>query len=468
MNEAALVVAAGCCAFVVSLLLTPHVRNAAIRLKWVDQPDSFRKLHNAPVPRIGGVPVVLACIVSWAVFLVAGTLTGFSSGLSLALKLLPPSLIVLAAGIADDLIGLRPLHKLLGQCLAAALVSMSAFELDAFGIVVATFWIVGCSNAFNLIDGVDGLAAGLGSIATLTTLAAALWWSDVSLGLVAAAMAGALLGFLRFNFNPATIFLGDSGSLWMGFMLGCLGLVWFRNSSTVPSMIAPVILLAVPLSDTLLSIARRFVSDRPIFSADHDHIHHRLLSRFRTPSRVAIHFYGLGAMASVLALALTWASDPAGYAIAAVFCVATGMAVRRLGYLEFRVFAQSIHRVRSGVKYRLALINYERRLVRATSPEAYWFLLVGICREFGFSSATLRLAGRIYKQQLASIAENGWVLRIPLSPADVLTLTRPCDSSVGADSIALLADVLYRTLSNRAVAFRGAAEHPIKIAAIPS
>src|SRR5439155_4205751 len=141
-----------------------------------------------------------------------------------------------------------------------------------WSLPVTLFWLVLCTNAFNLIDGVDGLAAGLGLFATLTMLVAALAQNNVALAVATAPLAGCLLGFLRYNFNPASVFLGDSGSLLIGFLLGCYGVIWSQKSVTMLGMAAPAMVLAFPLLEVALSVARRFLHNEPIFAGDRGHI----------------------------------------------------------------------------------------------------------------------------------------------------------------------------------------------------
>src|SRR5437764_1589081 len=135
----------------------------------------------------------------------------------------------------------------------------------------------------NLIDGLDGLASGIGLFASATALLAALLQNNIALAYATVPLVGCLLGFLRFNFNPATIFLGDCGSLFIGFLLGCYGVLWSQKSATILGMTAPLMALSIPLLDTTIAIIRRFVRQQPIFSGDRDHIHHRLLDRGLTP-----------------------------------------------------------------------------------------------------------------------------------------------------------------------------------------
>jgi len=453
------------------LLLTPLLRDLAVRLGWVDRPDFGRKIHQVPVPRIGGIPVVIACAACYGTFLAMDSpnTPAFDQSLSLAWILLPASLLIFVTGVVDDLIGLKPIQKLGGQVLAAALACLGGLHFqifdgykggDVWGVALTLVWLVACTNAFNLIDGVDGVAAGLGFIATLTTLLVALLCGNVGLGVLAAIMAGSLLGFLRFNFNPASIFLGDSGSLWTGFMLGCFGVVWSQSSATLLGTIAPVVALSIPLADTSLAITRRFVAGKPIFIADREHIHHRLLQRGFTARRVALSLYGASGLASCLALLLSVTSDvTAGSILIVLFCAAAWMAIRRLGYQEFSVLAGLLRNVRSHVQPRLLLNAYERRLREADNPEECWHVVCQACGEFGFTNVTLRLGGCHFHEQTTMNGNRSWKLHLPLSESDYISLTRPCEPRATADTVVQLADLLHRTLLQKAATFRVVVEN---------
>src|ERR1035441_2910506 len=175
------------------------------------------------------------------------------------------------------------------------------------------------TNAFNLIDGLDGLAVGVGIFATATAFLSALLSGNIALALLTAPLLGALLGFLPYNFNPASIFMGDCGSLTVGFLLGCFGVIWSAKAATVLGMTAPLIALAIPLLDTALAISRRFLRHQPIFGADRRHIHHRLLARGFTPRRVAYMIYASAGVTAALALLLS--SSHAGGVALVLFCV---------------------------------------------------------------------------------------------------------------------------------------------------
>ena len=265
--------------FLLALFLTPAVRNLARRWRLVDEPDGVRRVHANPIPRLGGVAILVAYVTAFGILFAAEMATGHivQGAFPMVARLVPAVAVVFLVGLLDDLRGLSPLQKFIGQLAAAVLAiwggvlvtGFTGFDLPVWaGVPLTVLWLVGCANAFNLIDGVDGLAAGVGLFATVTMVLAALIGDNVALALATIPLAGALLGFLRFNFNPATIFLGDCGSLTIGFLLGCYGVLWSQKSATMLGMTAPLMALAVPLLDTALSMARRFLRGRPICEAD--------------------------------------------------------------------------------------------------------------------------------------------------------------------------------------------------------
>ncbi len=179
------------------------------------------------------------------------------------------------------------------------------------GFALTVIWLIGCTNAFNLIDGMDGLAAGVGLVATVTMLIAALTQGNLPLALATMPLAGCLLGFLRYNFNGASVFLGDSGSLLIGFLLGCYGALWSEKSVTLVALTVPLLAVSIPLLEVVLSIVRRYLRNRPIFEADRGHIHHKLLERGLSPEGAVLTIYafcGVVALLSLLASSLAASS----------------------------------------------------------------------------------------------------------------------------------------------------------------
>src|SRR5712692_312642 len=253
---------------VICLLLTPLCRDIFLRAGLLDQPDHVRKTHAKAIPRIGGIPIAIAYVGSFGLLLVSPFHSGsvLEQYLPLVWKLLPAVGLIFATGLIDDLIGLKSWQKLLGQVAAALCAYWGGVQVPGIAghlthtvlsLPLTVAWLVICANAFNLIDGVDGLATGLGLFATLTMLVAGLVQNNAPLALATAPLAGALLGFLRYNFNPASIFLGDCGSLSIGFLLGCYGVIWSQKSATMLGMTAPLMALSIPLLDTCLAVGRR-------------------------------------------------------------------------------------------------------------------------------------------------------------------------------------------------------------------
>jgi UDP-GlcNAc:undecaprenyl-phosphate/decaprenyl-phosphate GlcNAc-1-phosphate transferase len=270
-------------ALLTALAMTPLVRRFALRIGFVARPNE-RSMHQEPKPYLGGLAIFLA----FAVAVVAGY--GFRD--EKILGILTGGLLVLLLGILDDRYDLKPVVKLLGQVVAAA-VLVYVWDVRIYGIInpfnetwlsfgwwsgpLTLFWIVAFMNVVNFIDGLDGLAAGISSIAALTLLLVAMQQQQSSAVLLTAALAGASIGFLRYNFNPAKIFMGDAGAMFLGYILAAVSVHGVLKSAATVGVIVPVLALALPIFDTAFAIVRRVSSGRSIGQADKDHLHHRLL-----------------------------------------------------------------------------------------------------------------------------------------------------------------------------------------------
>ena len=450
--------------FVLSLLLTPLVRNIARRLKLVDYPDAARKVHCSPIPRVGGIAISVTYVVSFAVLLVAH-LRGahvIISGLPLFWRLAPAALLIFGTGLLDDLLGLKPWQKLAGQLAAAIAACAGGVQIGSFGghvfspwiaLPVTVFWLIACTNAFNLIDGVDGLAAGVGLFATITMLLAALLQNNVALALATVPLAGALLGFLRFNFNPATIFLGDSGSLLIGFLLGCYGVLWSEKSATILGMTAPLMTLAIPLLDTSLAIARRFLRQQPIFGADRGHIHHRLLDRGFTPRKVVLTLYAACGLFATMSLLTMW-SPNVGIVIV-LFCACTWIGIQHLGYLEFGVAGRMFMdgAFRRLLNCQISLQQYEQQLLGAATPDECWEIISKAAREYGFHRAHMTLAGREFHFEDSVEPLHSWQVRIPINDYDAVQLTRSFATANQSNIIAPFVEMVRRNLGAKLPTF---------------
>jgi len=303
-----------------SFILTKFVRDIAVRRGWVAAPTQERHLHDHSLPRLGGSAIVLSFSLATAVALGVGrfaTHPHLNFSLRPLQTILPPAILIFFLGIYDDVRGASPYLKFFVQALAGAMLfagGLRILDLPVLfgthqfswytGLPLTILWVVAITNAFNLIDGLDGLAAGSALFSTLVVFVIALLGNLSLISLISLALAGAILGFLRYNFNPATIFLGDCGSLFIGFMLSALALYGAQKAPTIIAVAIPVVSFGLPILETSLSVVRRLISGRPIFTADREHIHHKLLQRGMSHRQVVIVLYGVSALFALLSLFL--------------------------------------------------------------------------------------------------------------------------------------------------------------------
>jgi UDP-GlcNAc:undecaprenyl-phosphate/decaprenyl-phosphate GlcNAc-1-phosphate transferase len=325
----------------VSFVATREVRDMATRRGWVAAPPDGRHVHQSPLPRLGGVAIFLAFSLSLSIWL------GLSVIFPRLLDGLAPTTLF-ALGIYDDLRGAGPYLKFSVQAIAATMLfagGMRVLDLPLIfrshalpwfvGLPLTILWVVAVTNAFNLIDGLDGLAAGSALFSTMVFFVVSLVDHSWLGSLMSVTLAGAILGFLRFNFNPATIFLGDSGSLFIGFMLSALALAGAQKAPTFVAVAIPVVSFGLPILETSLSILRRLISGRPIFTADREHIHHKLLQMGFSHRQVVIVLYAVSAMFAMLSLFLLWPTGSTLGLVLAVVGTGIWLGVQHLNYLEF-------------------------------------------------------------------------------------------------------------------------------------
>jgi UDP-GlcNAc:undecaprenyl-phosphate GlcNAc-1-phosphate transferase len=262
--------------------------------------------------------------------------------------LLVSSSLVFAVGIVDDIKGVSPGVKLLGQVAAAVIfiacggyikyltnpIGGDIIFLDYWGIPVTLLWLVGISNAVNLIDGLDGLAGGVSAIAAITMAIVAFSTGYNTAAVLAIFLVFALIGFLRYNFSPAQIFMGDSGSLFLGFTLAALAIMGFAKGATMISLVIPVLILGIPIFDTFFAIARRYQEGKPIFQADKGHLHHRLLAIGLSHKQTVVIIYAITMFMGVAAILLTLISSAQAVLILFIILLISLIGARRLGVLH--------------------------------------------------------------------------------------------------------------------------------------
>ncbi|WP_028401468.1 glycosyltransferase family 4 protein [Ectobacillus panaciterrae] len=288
------------------LLVTPFVIKLAFKIGAVDKPNA-RKVHQKITPRLGGLAIFIGVVVGY-----------FVSGLynERMTTIVVGAIIIVIIGILDDIYELSPKWKLLGQVAAAVLIVKSGLTIDILSIPfsdkyyhlgilsypLTIVWIVGITNAINLIDGLDGLSAGISSIALATIAFMAFQGNIVLILTIAVIVIASTIGFLFYNFNPAKIFMGDTGALFLGYCISVLSLLGLYKSITLFSLLVPIIILGVPIFDTTFAIIRRIVNKKPISAPDKSHLHHRLLAMGFSHRKTVLLIYGFGIFFSVNAI----------------------------------------------------------------------------------------------------------------------------------------------------------------------
>ena len=375
--------------FTISILLTRSIRDFAIRNGWVIPATSRRHIHGKPVPRLGGVAIYFAFVIGLATVLLAANFAHASaiSGWH-AYGLLWPATLVFFLGLWDDIRPLNAKIKFSVQTIAAILLYAEGYRVQYFHLIAGSnplypvlsfgltiLWVLWITNAFNLIDGMDGLAAGSALFSTAAVFAVSIALGNRLEALITAALAGAILGFLRYNFNPASIFLGDSGSLFIGFILSAVALTGSQKAPTLVAVAIPVLAFGLPLLDVGLAVARRWLRGKPLFEPDADHIHHRLLKRGLTHRDVVIVLYGVSAFCASLSLLLL---SPFGYKWGVVMVLAAGGAFIGLHELRYHELAE-LRRVGHRFLRQRQIIANNLRIIHAAEALAHCRSIAEIC-----------------------------------------------------------------------------------------
>jgi UDP-GlcNAc:undecaprenyl-phosphate GlcNAc-1-phosphate transferase len=331
-------------AFGIPLLLTPLIRRLAVAAGAIDQPGQ-RKVHQQPIPCWGGLGIFLGFAAALVVimptvpFLSRGQVHGMLAG----------GLVVMVVGMIDDWRGISPLSKLLGQ-IAAAVVAVSfgvsvRFVSNPFGgmlslgylsIPLTVAWLVAITNALNLVDGLDGLAAGIAAISAGTVAIVSFSQGVPLVGICSLMLGASALGFLPHNWHPAKIFMKDAGSMFLGFTLACLAAIGMAKLATAFSLILPILILGIPISDMLLAIIRRLMRGQHIFTADGEHIHHRLLDMGLSHSQTVLVLYGVSLLLGGSAVLLTLLTTSQGLVVLFLVCAIVLFLANRAGLLSLQ------------------------------------------------------------------------------------------------------------------------------------
>lgn len=334
-------------ALALSFFLTPFMRRIALRKGIVDRPGG-RKVHKKPIPYLGGVAIYLAFI---SALFFASCLEKLLRSEYLVGLFLGGTLIVII-GLFDDIKGVRPSFKFLGQILAASILFKYGFRIEyilnpfaggiihfplALSFLITLLWIVALTNAINLIDGLDGLAAGLVIIASSVLFIVSLQRSNLLAIFICVAIMGSSLGFLRYNFHPARIFMGDTGSMLLGFLLAALGTIGVSKGMTAVTLMVPLVALGIPTYDTLLAIFRRLLKRKSIFIADKKHLHHRLLDMGLSHSEAVLLVYFVSIYLGIMGYLFTLIPLRYAFILLILLGMGTFAGMRTLGFIERRI-----------------------------------------------------------------------------------------------------------------------------------
>jgi UDP-GlcNAc:undecaprenyl-phosphate/decaprenyl-phosphate GlcNAc-1-phosphate transferase len=322
--------------FMISILITPLVKKLAYKIRATDRPNK-RKVHQTLMPRLGGLAIYLAFL---AGVILLRPASPFSTSIVIG------SGIIVISGIFDDIYELSAKLKLLAQIAAAAIIVLygglqitfinlpfgGLFEFGYLSIPFTFLWIIGITNAINLIDGLDGLAAGVSSIALVAISGMAFIMGNLYVVMIGSILLVSTIGFLYHNFYPAKIFMGDTGALFLGFMISVLSLLGFKNITFV-SFIVPIIILGVPISDTIFAILRRIINKQPLSSPDKSHLHHCLLRLGYSHRETVLIIYSMAALFGLLAVVFSQAKLWGAMLLGAVLLFLIEIIAEKIGLL---------------------------------------------------------------------------------------------------------------------------------------
>lgn len=333
-------------AVVISYLFTPLVRKLAFKIGAVDIPKDNRRVHKEPMPLMGGLAIFLAVVVVTLIFLPLE---------KEILAILIGGMVIVIGGIIDDLKELRPKTKFIFQIIAGLILiygdvkvdfitnpftnDSSLIYLNWLSIPITLFWVVGITNTLNFIDGLDGLSAGVAMISSITLMIVAgkgYTNNYISVIILSSAIAGGCLGFLPFNFNPAKIFMGDTGALFLGFMLAAITIEGVMKSVATIAIVAPILILSVPIFDTTFAIFRRLLNGQSISAADKGHLHHRLLNRGYSQRKSVLILYGISASFGLFAILVSRANSRQAVYLSILLLAASVLVAIKLGIFEKR------------------------------------------------------------------------------------------------------------------------------------
>lgn len=473
--------------FIFALVVTPRVAALAERFDLLDKP-SARKVHNIAIPRIGGIAIFLAFSLS---LFTALFFENFKTQLldnNEIIYLFAGGILSLLLGLYDDIKQLGPKVKFAVQTGIAIFAFLGGIKIRLIGLPllgpvyfgwlelpVTILWMLLVINAINLIDGLDGLAAGVSFFICIVLLAVAISHELLLVAIALACLSGSLLGFLVFNFNPASIFMGDSGSYFIGYMLASLSIAGSIKSHTAVTFLIPIIAMGVPLLDTVWATTRRFIFGQELFQPDKDHFHHRLMRKGFSHKRTVAILYAITICLGGLALLTVNVRDRYSAIFLGILGILVVIFVRKLGYLDFlglKSFLMWINDLTNVIginRDRRVFLAYQLGISEAENMDAFWERIVASAQHLGLDYIEMQLGGKDakfkkfndyvwhslndddVKEELYS--KHRLYIRFPLNCKDhhygILKISKKYSNSVRNQSqILWRLEFLRRTLSN--------------------
>jgi len=331
-------------AVAISAAATPLVKKIALKLDVIDLPKGKRKIHKKPIPLLGGLAIYFSFII--VMMLKSGSLSQHETGILIG------ATIIVIGGIIDDTFELRPRYKLIFQISAAVVLIFFGVEISSITnplaggydywnvgwmtVPLTILWVIGITNALNLIDGLDGLAAGVALISSVTIFIIAVLNNRLDAAVLTAILSGAILGFLPYNFNPATIFMGDTGAQLLGFLLAAISIEGTIKSAAAFAIAVPILALGIPIYDTLFAVVRRKMNGKPIMQADRGHLHHRLMDMGLSQRQTVLIMYLISAILGSIAIIAMQISNQRAYFILALVMVLLVLLAWKCGFFKSR------------------------------------------------------------------------------------------------------------------------------------
>ena len=325
-------------ALIVSFLMTPVVKSFAYKVGAIDVPRDARRMHKVPIPRLGGLAIFIGFMIS--VFLFVDI-----RGDRAMQSILMGAVVIVVLGVLDDIVALPAMLKFVVQIAAACIPALSGvviqaisnpnifsdnlyWVLDGLSIPITVLWIVGITNAVNLIDGLDGLANGVSAISATTVLVIALMASELPVAMVMAALVGACVGFMPYNTNPAKMFMGDTGAMFLGYILATMSIQGLFKFYAVISFVVPFLILGLPIFDTAFAFTRRIAHGQSPMHADRSHIHHRLIDMGLNQKQAVATLYVISAILGLSAVVLTTGGEQKAMLLFATLCIVAVVSAR--------------------------------------------------------------------------------------------------------------------------------------------